>query len=78
MRVGTVGLTEKEAITRHGESAIESYIASFSPLEWSLTENHTELSSFAKVVVHKELNNKVTYADVVCILNGVSSVRKVG
>ena len=55
-----MGLTEKEAIEQFGESAIESYIASFSPLEWSITEQHSDLSCFAKVVVHKELNNKVT------------------
>lgn len=56
-----MGLTEKEAIERHGEAAIESYVASFSPLEWSITDRHAELSSFAKVVVHKEQNNKVWF-----------------
>mmetsp|Transcript_55540 Transcript_55540/g.109643 ORF Transcript_55540/g.109643 Transcript_55540/m.109643 type:complete len:597 (-) Transcript_55540:367-2157(-) len=59
LEMGTVGLTEKEAIEQFGESVIESYIASFSPLEWSITEQHSDLSCFAKVVVHKELNNKV-------------------
>jgi hypothetical protein len=54
-----VGLTEREAIEVHGEAAIESYISSFSPLEWSITEQHTDLSCFAKVVVLKEQNNKV-------------------
>jgi pyruvate/2-oxoglutarate dehydrogenase complex dihydrolipoamide dehydrogenase (E3) component len=54
-----VGLTEKEAIEVHGEAAVESYISSFSPLEWSITEQHTDLSCFAKVVVLKEQNNKV-------------------
>jgi hypothetical protein len=56
---GTVGLTEAEAIAQHGEGAIESYVSSFSPLEWSITDRHAELSSFAKVLVHKEQNNKV-------------------
>lgn len=57
---GTVGLTEKEAIEKHGEAAIECYVSSFSPLEWSLTERHSDLSCFAKIVVLKEQNNKVS------------------
>jgi hypothetical protein len=69
-----VGLTEAEAIAQHGEGAIESYVSSFSPLEWSITDRHAELSSFAKVLVHKEQNNKVRDLDsiLVCAFDGVS------
>lgn len=56
---GTVGYTEKEAQEKFGEAAIECYVSSFSPLEWALTERHSDLSCFAKIVVHKEKNNKV-------------------
>ena len=59
LELGTVGLTEKEAAEVHGEDAIDCFIASFSPLEWSITDNHTDLSCFAKIVVLKEQNNKV-------------------
>jgi hypothetical protein len=71
---GTVGLTEAEAIAQHGEGAIESYVSSFSPLEWSITDRHAELSSFAKVLVHKEQNNKVRDFDFVLVsaFDGVS------
>jgi pyruvate/2-oxoglutarate dehydrogenase complex dihydrolipoamide dehydrogenase (E3) component len=54
-----VGLTEAEAVAKYGEESIESYIASFSPLEWSITDQHSALSCFAKVVVLKDQNNKV-------------------
>ena len=54
-----MGLTEREAHEVYGEAAVESYVSSFSPLEWSLTERDSDLSCFAKIVVLKEQNSKV-------------------
>ena len=59
LELGTVGYTEVEAEEKFGKDAIECYVASFSPLEWSITEHHADVSCFAKIVVHKEENNKV-------------------
>jgi len=56
---GTVGLTEAEAIELHGADNVECYISSFAPLEWSITERHSEVSSYGKIVVLKHQNNKV-------------------
>jgi hypothetical protein len=47
--LGTVGLTEEAAIATYGEDAIDSYISSFSPLEWSLIEKAEDVSCYAKV-----------------------------
>lgn len=59
LEMGTIGLSEEEAIEAIGADSVESYITSFAPLEWAITDNHHEVSSFAKVVVNKKLNNKV-------------------
>jgi thioredoxin reductase (NADPH) len=59
LEIGTVGLTEDEAIAEYGEENIDSYLSTFSPLEWSITDNHHDLSGFAKVVVHTGLRDKV-------------------
>lgn len=59
LELGTVGLTEKEAQEMYGEDAIDSYISGFTPLEWTITENHTDLSAYAKVVVNKQENERV-------------------
>mmetsp|Transcript_7691 Transcript_7691/g.12776 ORF Transcript_7691/g.12776 Transcript_7691/m.12776 type:complete len:610 (+) Transcript_7691:75-1904(+) len=59
LELGTVGLTEAEAKEKYGEASVESYITSFSPLEWSLTENHADVSCFCKIVVNKDEKNKV-------------------
>jgi len=59
LELGTVGLTEKEAIEVHGEEDIECYISSFAPLEWSITERHSEVNCYGKIVVKKSENNRV-------------------
>jgi len=59
LELGTVGLSEAEAHAKFGADTIESYVSVFSPLEWNLTNNHSELSCYAKIVVHKQQKNKV-------------------
>ena len=59
LELGTVGLSEVEAVAKYGEPAIECYVSVFTPLEWNLTNNHSELSCYAKIVVNKSDKNKV-------------------
>ena len=54
MELGTVGLTEEEAIAEYGEDAIEIYSRSFHPLEWTIVESAADLRCIAKVVVEKD------------------------
>lgn len=54
LEMGTVGLSEEQAVAEHGADKVESYISSFSPLEWALSEQHHDVSAFAKVVVLKD------------------------
>mmetsp|Transcript_25121 Transcript_25121/g.55720 ORF Transcript_25121/g.55720 Transcript_25121/m.55720 type:complete len:599 (+) Transcript_25121:182-1978(+) len=66
LELGTVGLTEKEAQEMYGAGAVDAYIASFSPLEWALTENHSDLSSFCKVVVLPAEKNRILGMHIAC------------
>ncbi len=54
LELGTVGLTEEQAAARFGAEAVESYLSSFQPLEWTLSEQHDGLSCLAKVIMCKE------------------------
>ena len=51
LEIGTVGLSEEEAITKYGEDMVDSYISSFQPLEWSIA--HKEVNSYAKIVYNR-------------------------
>lgn len=59
LEFGTVGLSEDEANNMYGAENIECYVSAFAPLEWSITNNHTELSCYAKIVVLKTQREKV-------------------
>lgn len=59
LEIGTVGLTEEEAAAQYGEENIDAFVSTFSPLEWAITDNHHDLSGFAKIVVHTGMDNKV-------------------
>jgi thioredoxin/glutathione reductase (selenoprotein) len=53
LELGTVGLSEEEAISKYGEENVDCYVSSFQPLEWSIIESMAELRCIAKVVVDK-------------------------
>lgn len=66
LEFGTVGLNEEEAIDMYGEDMVDSYISSFTPLEWTISEHKEGSTAFCKVVVHKELNQKVLGMHIAC------------
>ena len=49
-----VGLSEEDAIAKHGEDGIEVYHREFLPLEWSLSQMRHDSNAFAKIVVDKK------------------------
>ena len=59
LELGTVGLTEDEAIAQYGEASIDCFVSSFQPLEWSIIQDFADLRCLAKVVVDKTANDKV-------------------
>jgi thioredoxin/glutathione reductase (selenoprotein) len=66
LEFGTVGLNEEDAIAMYGADKVDAYISSFSPLEWTIAEHKEGLSAFCKVVVHKEMDEKVLGMHIVC------------
>jgi len=54
LELGTVGLSEIEAQEKYGASNVDCYVSSFTPLEWTIAEQYTDLSGFAKIVVHMD------------------------
>jgi thioredoxin reductase (NADPH) len=54
LELGTVGLSEEQAIDAYGEENVDSYISSFTPLEWTLADNYHGVSCFAKIIVTKK------------------------
>jgi len=59
LEIGTVGLTEEEAIATYGESNIESYVSTFSPLEWQIVNEKNDRSCYAKIITLKTEDDKV-------------------
>jgi pyruvate/2-oxoglutarate dehydrogenase complex dihydrolipoamide dehydrogenase (E3) component len=59
LELGTVGLTEEEAIEKYGKESIDCYISSFKPLEWAITDHHHDVNGFCKVIYHKGMKNKI-------------------
>jgi pyruvate/2-oxoglutarate dehydrogenase complex dihydrolipoamide dehydrogenase (E3) component len=59
LELGTVGLSEEEAIAKYGEGNVESYLSKFQPLEWSLIHEYADLRCIAKVIVDTSNNEKV-------------------
>lgn len=66
LEFGTVGLNEEEAIEMYGENIVDAYISSFTPLEWTIADHKEGSSAFCKVVIHKELNEKVLGMHIAC------------
>lgn len=66
LEMGTVGLSEEEAIASYGEAAIDCYVSSFTPLEWSIAGKSGDLTCYAKIVVNKLENNKVLGLHIAC------------
>ena len=59
LEIGTVGLTEEEAISTYGENNIESYVSIFSPLEWQIVNEKNDKSCYAKIITLKTEDEKV-------------------
>lgn len=53
LEYGTIGLSEEDAIARHGEDAVEVYHSKYHPLEWSVVEEKESSMATAKIVVLK-------------------------
>jgi thioredoxin reductase (NADPH) len=59
LELGTVGLSEEDAIAELGEDNVEIYSRSFHPLEWSIVESAADLRCVAKVVVEKDTDKVI-------------------
>lgn len=61
LEYGTVGLTEAEAKTRHGEANVRTFHTRFKPLEWSVDKFVAEgkRMCYTKVLVNSADNNRV-------------------
>ena len=55
--VGTVGLTEKQAISEYGEDDLVCYISRFRAMKYTLPNRHTQ--SLLKLIVHKNTNKVI-------------------
>jgi len=53
-----VGLSEEDAIAKHGEDGVEVYHREFLPLEWSISQHRHDSNAFAKVVVDKKSSDE--------------------
>lgn len=65
LELGTVGLTEEEAIASYGDKEVEVYSRTFHPLEWTIVESMADLRCIAKVVVEKS-TDKVLGMHIAC------------
>ena len=59
MEYGCCGLSEEDAISRHGEDNIEVYHTNFWPLEWTLNHDRPDNACYAKLVCDKKDQNRV-------------------
>ena len=61
LELGTVGLTEEEAILEYGPESVDCFAAEFEPLEWNILERETkeDIKCYIKVIVNTADNNKV-------------------
>lgn len=58
LEIGTVGLSEEEAVAKYGADSVDSYVSAFQPLEWSVCHKD-EIFSFSKIVVNIRDQDKV-------------------
>ena len=61
LEYGTIGMSEEDAIAKHGEDNIEVYIQYFKPLEWSTN--------------HEEHNGKKCREDSACMIKLVCDLQ---
>lgn len=54
LEFGTVGLNEEEASALYGADRVDSYLSSFSPLEWTISDHKEHLAAFCKVIVLRD------------------------
>ena len=61
LEMGTVGLTEEEAISMYGSESVDCYTTEFEPLEWNILhrEMKGDIVCYIKIIVNKLENNKV-------------------
>ena len=58
LEIGTVGLSEDEAIAKYGSDSVDCFVSAFAPLEWSVVHKDG-LFSYSKIVVHTKDNNRI-------------------
>lgn len=52
LELGTVGLSEESAVEKFGQDQVDCVVSQFSPLEWTVAEDHHQgVSCMAKIVV---------------------------
>ena len=56
LELGTIGLTEEEALAQYGEGNVEIFHRAFHPLEWTIVEDLAEIRCLAKVIVEVDTN----------------------
>ena len=59
LEYGCCGLSEEDAIERHGNDNIAVYHTNFWPLEWTLNHDRPDNACYAKLVCHKTDKNRV-------------------
>jgi thioredoxin reductase (NADPH) len=52
LELGTVGLTEAEAVEQFGAKHVDAYLSLFTPLEWTIVEDHS-VTCYAKIVIDR-------------------------
>ena len=53
LEFGTIGYTEDEAKEKMGADNVDAYLSLFTPLEWTVVQEISELTCYAKIVVDK-------------------------
>ena len=61
LELGTVGLTEEEAVAMYGAESVDSYAAEFEPLEWTLSHKYQDIGAlcYIKIIVNREDSDRI-------------------
>jgi len=59
LEYGCCGLSEEDALSRHGGENIEVYHTNFWPLEWTLNHDRPDNACYAKLICDKKDKNRV-------------------
>ena len=59
MEYGCCGLSEEDAISRHGEENLSIFHTNFWPLEWTLNHDRPDNACYAKLVCDKKDQDRV-------------------